>query len=96
MSDNKDLTERAKIDTLAKNLYMWSSGLYNEEELEKVWGVTLTSLWDKMPEWERDDYRYAVKRLTEEIMYIFEKVDTKPLKPIPSDPELSKLLPEDD
>ncbi len=66
--------ERADTTRLAKQLYMWTAGITDEEEFKEVLGCTLDEAWELKPLHQKDDYIFAVARFTNEIMEIFEEI----------------------
>jgi hypothetical protein len=46
-------------------LMMWVAGLDGEHDFAQATGMNLVEAWEQLPEWQKDDYIFAVKKLKE-------------------------------
>ena len=51
---------------LAIKLFLWCDGFSDEKEFQNFFDKSINDAWLDMPEWQRDDYRFAVEMMKKE------------------------------
>jgi len=54
-------------DALAIKLLLWCGGFSDGKQFQNFFDKSIDDAWLDMPEWERDDYRFAVEMMKKEL-----------------------------
>jgi len=54
-----------KLEDMAKKLFLLTSGIScNEDMIATIGHSDLDKMWKDLPQWQRDDYRFATEEFT--------------------------------